>query len=67
MAGLPLPYLVTGPGRGKRCASYGAATATALDYCMREHRTYYVRDDTEKVVGRAEFENEGATWVEVAA
>ena len=61
------PYVVTGPERGKRCPTYGAACAYALDHASRNGTTFYIRENDE-VIARAEgSENRTATLYEVGA
>jgi len=60
------PWTVTGPGRGKKCPSYGAACAYALDHASRSGDTFYIREYDE-VIARAEAgENGQAVLYEVA-
>lgn len=43
------PFLVTGPGIGKRCSSYGAACAYALDHASRSGDTFVVKLEDEVI------------------
>jgi hypothetical protein len=60
------PYTVTGPGHGKKCPSYGAACAFALDHASRSGDTFYIREYDE-VIARAEHTELGAVLIVQAA